>query len=58
MVQSVIIYSDVIPTVLGIISIFFMGSGVMDHKNSYLILGVVLFLLAVIVPWVIISSII
>ena len=58
MVQSVIFYSEIIPTILAIFALYFIISGVLDDKRNFLAVGVVIFLLAVIVPFVILSSLI
>jgi hypothetical protein len=58
MPQFVFLYSEVIPTILSLLGVYFIGSGVLDHKNEFLIAGVVLFMLAVLVPFVILTSII
>ena len=46
MVQSVIVYSEIIPTILAVMGIFFLCSGVLDHNRAYTTLGVFLFILA------------
>lgn len=58
MVQSVIIYSEVIPTILAIIGIYLIINGVLDDKKEFTIAGVVAFLLAVIIPFVILTNLI
>ena len=45
MVQSVIVYSEIIPTILAVMGIFFLCSGVLDHNRAYTTLGVFLFIL-------------
>ena len=46
MVQSVILYSEIIPTILAIVGIYLIISGVLDDKKEFTIPGVVVFLLA------------
>ena len=57
MAQSVIIFSQLIPTILAIVGLYLMISGVLDDKKTFLTLGVLVFLLAVIIPFVILSAI-
>lgn len=58
MVQSVILYSEIIPTILAIIGIYIIINGVLDDKKEFAIAGVVVFLLAVIIPFVILTNLI
>ncbi len=58
MVQSVILYSEIIPTILAIVGIYLIISGVLDDKKEFTIPGVVVFLLAVIIPFVILTNLI
>ncbi len=58
MVQSVILYSEIIPTILAIVGIYLIISGVLDDKKEFTIPGVVVFLLAVIIPFVILINLI
>ncbi len=58
MPQSVVIYSEIIPTALAIVALYFIGSGVLDHNRTYTILGIILFALAVIIPFAVLSFII
>lgn len=58
MVQSVIVYSEIIPTILAVMGIFFLCSGVLDHNRAYTTLGVFLFILAVVLPFIILASLI
>ncbi len=58
MPQFVFLYSEVIPAIFSILGVYFIGSGVLDHKNNFLIIGIVLFLLAVLLPFVILTSVI
>ncbi len=58
MVQSVILYSEIIPTVLAVLGVYFIGSGILDHKRVSTIGGVVLFGLAVLVPFIILTNLI
>ena len=58
MVQSVILYSEIIPTILAIVGIYLIISGLLDDKKEFTIPGVVVFLLAVIIPFVILTNLI
>lgn len=58
MVQSVILYSEIIPTILAIVGIYLIISGVLDDKKEFTVPGVVVFLLAVIIPFVILTNLI
>ena len=58
MVQSVVLYSEILPTILAIIGIYLIINGVLDDKREFSIAGVVVFLLAVIVPFVILTNMI
>lgn len=58
MVQSVILYSEIIPTILAIFGLYFIISGVLDEKRNYLIIGVILFLLAVVIPFIVLTNMI
>ena len=53
-----LIYSHVIPAVLGFLGLMFIASGIMDRKNEYTILGIVLFLAAGLLPFIILPLII
>lgn len=58
MVQSVILYSEIIPTILAAIGIYLIINGVLDDKKELSIAGVVVFLLAVIIPFIILTNMI
>ncbi|WP_304124395.1 hypothetical protein [Methanosphaera cuniculi] len=58
MVQSVIVYSEIIPTLLALAGVYFIGTGILDHKRSQAVLGILLFFAAVIVPFIILTSLI
>ena len=51
--SSVIIFSHIIPPIMAIISILLLIIGIMDKKTQYTIIGVVLFMLAGILPFLI-----
>jgi hypothetical protein len=53
-----LIYSHIIPITLAFIGVIFLCSGIMDRKNNYTILGIVLFLAAGIVPFLILPLLI
>ena len=58
MVQSVIVYSEIIPTILSLVGIYLIINGVLGDKRDLSVAGVVVFLLAVIIPFVILTNII
>lgn len=58
MVQSVIVYSEIIPTILAIIGLYFIITGVLDEKRNFLAIGLVLFLMAIVVPFIILTNLI
>lgn len=58
MVQSVIVYSEIIPTILAAIGIYLIINGVLDDKKEFWAIGVVVFLLAVIIPFIILTNLI
>jgi TctA family transporter len=54
--SSVIIFSHIIPPIMAVISILLIIMGIMDKKNQYTLIGVVLFLVAGILPFLILPS--
>lgn len=58
MVQSVIVYSEIIPTILAVVGIYLIISGMFNDRREVTGAGVVVFLLAVIIPFVILTSLI
>jgi hypothetical protein len=57
MVQEVftgtLIYSHLIPAVLGFFSLIFICNGIMDRERNYTIIGVLLFFAAGLLPFII-----
>lgn len=57
MVQEVftgsLIYSHILPAILGFLSIIFLCNGIMDDNKIYTIVGVVMFFSAGLLPFVI-----
>jgi hypothetical protein len=51
--SSVIIFSHIIPPIIAVISILLICTGIMDKQNQYTLAGVVLFLAAGIIPFLI-----
>lgn len=51
--SSVILFSHIIPPIMAIISILLICIGIMDRKNQYTLIGVVLFFAAGILPFLI-----
>ncbi len=48
-----LIYSHILPGILAVIGIFLICNGIMDRKNNYTIIGVALFFLAGLLPFLI-----
>ena len=53
-----LLYSEIIPTILAISGIYFMLTGGLDENNLQLAVGIGLFIFAVIFPFVTLSIII
>jgi TctA family transporter len=51
--SSVILFSHIIPPIMAVISILLICTGIMDRKNQYTLIGVVLFFAAGILPFII-----
>jgi len=54
--SSVIIFSHIIPPIMAVISILLIIMGIMDKKNQYTLIGIVLFLVAGILPFLILPA--
>lgn len=50
---SAILFSHIIPPIMAVISVILICAGVMDKKNVYTIIGIVLFFAAGILPFLI-----
>jgi len=50
-----LLFSHIIPVIIGFIGIILMVSGVMDDDNHSTRLGIVLFILAAVMPFIILS---
>jgi hypothetical protein len=48
-----LIFSHIIPAVLGFFSIILICNGIMDRKNNYTIIGVAMFFAAGLIPFII-----
>lgn len=53
-----LLYSEIIPTILAIVGIYFMLTGGLEENRIQLAVGVILFILSVIVPFVTLSILI
>ncbi|MGC9517899.1 MAG: hypothetical protein ACP5C3_09425 [Methanomicrobiales archaeon] len=53
-----LIYSHVLPVVLGFFSVIFLANGIMDRNMTYTIIGIALFLSAGILPFLILPLVI
>lgn len=58
MPQSVVVYSEIIPTIFAVIGLYFLGSGILDYKRLYAVVGIILFILAVLLPFIILTNLI
>lgn len=52
-ISGTMVYSHIIPAILGFLGVVFICSGIMDNKPYHAILGVVLFFAAGILPFLI-----
>ena len=55
--EFLLLYSEIIPTILAVAGIYFILTGGLDENKTQLFVGIGLFLLAVIVPFVTLSMI-
>lgn len=53
-----LLYSEIIPTILAVSGVYFMLTGGLEENRLQLVVGVALFILAVIVPFVTLSILI
>jgi len=53
MSDSAILFSHIIPPIMAVISVILICAGIMDKKNVYTILGIILFFAAGILPFLI-----
>lgn len=53
--QSILLYSEIIPTILAVAGIYFILTGGLDNNRTQLTIGLVLFVLAVVFPFVSLS---
>jgi hypothetical protein len=53
MAESAILFSHIIPPIMAVISVILICTGVMDKKNIYTLLGIILFFAAGIIPFLI-----
>lgn len=56
--EFLLLYSEIIPTILAVSGIYFILTGGLDENKTQLIVGIGLFILAVIVPFVTLSILI
>jgi len=52
-ISGTMVYSHIIPAVLGFLGVVLICSGIMDDKPNHAILGVILFFVAGILPFLI-----
>lgn len=53
LVESSLIFSHIIPPILAFIGIIVITTGVLDSNNRYILLGILIFLIAGLSPFVI-----
>jgi uncharacterized membrane protein YtjA (UPF0391 family) len=51
------IFSHIIPVILGFFGILITASGIMDDKKELLVIGIVLFVIACISPFIVLRAI-
>jgi hypothetical protein len=54
-ITGTLIYSHIIPALLGFLGVVFICSGIMDDKPTHAILGVILFFAAGVIPFLILT---
>jgi ABC-type glycerol-3-phosphate transport system permease component len=53
MAESAILFSHIIPPIMAVISVILICTGIMDKKNIYTLMGIILFFAAGIIPFLI-----
>lgn len=56
--EFLLLYSEIIPTILAVAGIYFILTGGLGENRTQLIVGIGLFLLAVLIPFVTLSILI
>ncbi|HIH35053.1 MAG TPA: hypothetical protein HA355_04540 [Methanosphaera sp.] len=56
--EFILLYTEILPTILAVAGIYFMLTGGLDENRVQLMVGIGLFILAVIAPFVILSVLI
>jgi hypothetical protein len=56
-ISATVIYSHIIPAVVGFLGVLLICTGIMDKKLPYTVAGIVLFFAAGLLPFVILSLI-
>jgi hypothetical protein len=56
--SGTLIFSHIIPAILGFLGVLLIISGIMDENRSYTLIGIILFFSAAILPFLILSLII
>ncbi|MCF0225881.1 MAG: hypothetical protein HUK28_00895 [Methanobrevibacter sp.] len=52
------IFSHIIPVIFGFLGIIFIIAGIMDEKKPSLIVGIILFIIGCILPFIVLGSLI
>ena len=55
---GIMIFSHIIPVILGFFGVLFIGLGVMDERKEQLIIGIILFVTACFSPFIVLRVII
>jgi cytochrome c oxidase subunit IV len=55
--STALIYSHIIPPILAFIGVVLIITGIMDRKTTYTLLGIVLFLAAGLLPFLILPAV-
>ncbi|MDR0912704.1 MAG: hypothetical protein LBM96_08930 [Methanobrevibacter sp.] len=56
--SGTLFFSHIIPVILGLIGILFLGNGIMQDEKKLTIIGIVLFLIGCFVPYIILPFLI
>ncbi|AXV36863.1 MAG: hypothetical protein KO217_01465 [Methanobacteriaceae archaeon] len=57
-ITGTLIYSHILPVALGFFSVIFIANGIMDRHLPYTLIGIVLFLAAGILPFLILPFVV
>ncbi|MCD7781927.1 MAG: hypothetical protein LUG89_04475 [Methanosphaera sp.] len=57
MVEFLVLYSEIIPTACVLLALFFLITGILDDRKTYTYVGIVLFFLSVLLPFVMLKMV-